>query len=213
MNDWKGDTVVIIASGPSLTEAQCEYVRDWRESGGGKVIAINTTHRRAPWADVLYACDGGWWKYHNAEVRRTFKGELWTQDEAAAKAYGLHCIRSVRGVGLSRDLKEVYQGGGIRGAGNSGYQAINLAYHWGVKRIVLLGYDMKLGDHGLKNWHEPHVLTVVSPYESWVINYKPLAIDLGTEVEVVNATADTALTCFRRDTIERALGARTVLAA
>lgn len=212
MNDWQG-TVVILASGPSLTEAQCEHVRDWHQSGGGRVIAINHTHRRAPWADVLYACDGSWWRYHYAEVRRVFKGQLWTQDAHAAKTYNIHHIVSERGVGLSRDPKVIYQGGGVRGAGNSGYQAMNLAFHWGVKRIVLLGYDMKICD-GKKNWHEPHVLATVSPYESWVRNYIPLAVDLDAEgVTVVNATPGTALDCFQKVRIEEALGARTVLAA
>jgi len=37
----------------------------------------------------------------------------------------------------------------------SGTSAINLAYHFGVKRIVLVGYDMRRVDKE-DNWHQEH---------------------------------------------------------
>lgn len=189
------NSVVILASGPSLTVEDCETVRQ----SGGKVIAINMTYQRAPWADVLYACDGHWWAHNITDVRKTFTGELWTQDETASKGYGLHYIKSVRGDGLSRDPEIIHQGF------NSGFQAINLAYHWGGRRIVLLGYDMAPSE-GKTHWHKPYANMIHTPYEKCIQEFARLAIDLKSEgVEVVNCTRRTALHCFPKGDLQTAL--------
>ncbi len=54
--DWSGETVVIVATGPSAAEAPLISVRD-----RAKIIAIKSSWRLAPWADMLYGCDKGWW--------------------------------------------------------------------------------------------------------------------------------------------------------
>ena len=56
---WPDATVVCIGSGPSLTAEDVDYCR-----GRAKVIAINNAYQLAPWSDVLYACDGAWWDWH-----------------------------------------------------------------------------------------------------------------------------------------------------
>lgn len=213
MNDWKGQTVVILASGPSLTPQQCEIAQKWHVSGGGKAIVINTTWESAPWADALYGC-AVWWKYNIDKVRKGFAGQLWTEGEAPAKQYGLNRIESRNGVGLSNDPGFVFRGGGNKGAGNSGYQAINLAYHWGVKRIVLLGFDMHKSEDGRKNHHRPHPLSIDSPYQHWVPNFTPLAADLrAAGIEVLNATPGSSLRCFSMIELAEVLRARPMLAA
>ena len=66
--DWlrayAGRAVVVIASGPSLTEDDCEAVR----KSGLPAFVVNTTFRRCPWADVLVAHDSKWWQTYGAEV-------------------------------------------------------------------------------------------------------------------------------------------------
>lgn len=92
----------------------------------------------------------------------------------------------------------------IHEGGNSGYQAINLAFHAGVRRIVLLGYDMQRTG-GRSHWFGDHPgrLNVASPYERWVRDFASIAADLEAEgVEVINASRETALECFRRAPIE-----------
>lgn len=195
-----GPTFVVIASGPSLTAEDCERVREWRARNGGKVIVVNTSYRMAPWADVLYACDAKWWDESIEAVRRETSAELWTQEAGAAKRYGLQRIKSRRADGLGRDV--VHQGG------NSGYQAINLAYLWGAKRIVLLGFDMQ-HTGGVSHWHGDHPWKkgVKPPVRNWVPRFSKLAEDLEREgVGVVNATRQTALKCFPVQALEIALG-------
>lgn len=195
-----GSTFVVIASGPSLTAQDCERVRQWREHGGGQVIVINTSYRLAPWADFLYACDAEWWDKNIAAVRQEAAAQLLTPSAVAAKRHGLRSIKSRRADGLG--LEVVHQGG------NSGYQAVNLAFLWGAKRILLLGFDMQ-HTGGASHWHGDHPWKkgVKPPVRNWVPRFARLAEDLAREgVEVVNCTRETALQCFVRQPLETALG-------
>src|SRR5690349_21512799 len=71
---WPNSEVAILASGPSMTPKIADLVADWKSKAGNrKVIAINTTFKLAPWADVLFACDLPWWNHYIEEVRKTFK--------------------------------------------------------------------------------------------------------------------------------------------
>lgn len=190
--EWKGATVVIIAGGPSLTVDQCSDVEVWRREPAPelrRVVAINTSFQRAPFADILYACDGAWWNIYHEQALATFPPyRCWTQDEQATKKYGLRFIRSESTRGLSR------RPGLIRQGKNSAYQAINLAYLAGARRFVLLGVDCK-GTH----WHGDHPpgLARVLPHKLWLAAFDDLARDLkGEGVEVVNCSPDSALRAF-----------------
>ena len=158
--------------------------------GRARVLVINDNYRLAPWADWLYACDYGWWKYH--APRTTHMRQRWTQDKDAAEQFGLVYIASAPKPGLSRDPQLIHQGC------NSGYQAINLAYHFGGDPIVLLGYDM--GATGDGHWFGEHAPEIESSFREFSIfreRFPPLAADLAAEgVRVVNCTAVTALSAF-----------------
>jgi hypothetical protein len=192
--DLRG-TVFILASGPSLTQAQCDAVR-----GKGKTIAINTTFALAPWADVLYACDGRWWDEYIERVREECTGEFWTQDVNAAKKYGLKLIASASSPGLGKG-KFIHQGA------NGGYQAVNLAYLGGAKTIILLGFDMK-ATGGKKHHHgdHPSPMNTTLPYARWCAAFEQMAKDLKAEgVSVVNATPNSALKWFPKAALNELL--------
>lgn len=189
---WEGQTVCIIASGPSLTQ---EQINEAKRQENWRFIAINDAHRLAPFADVLYACDGKWWDMYHSDLQ--FEGEKWTQDLRAKRKYGLNWVFGKRAAGLG--YASVHFGA------NSGYQAINLAFLWGAKRIVLLGFDCK-STGGQHHWfgQHPKGLTQIQPYELWLSNFKQLARDLkNAGVEVINCSPGTALTCFRQASIEK----------
>lgn len=188
---------VICASGPSMASVDLGLLRRFRS---WRVLVVNCTHRLVPWADALYAGDLQWWeRYH--EQTRDFGGEKWTWSEMAAVRYGLNRARLSGGHGLCRNRLEVHSGG------NSGYQAVNLAYHFGARRIVLLGFDMhrKAGGH----WHGEHEGMLSAPATHipvWRQAFNRLAFDLRAEgVRVVNATDGTALECFPRMPLAEAL--------
>jgi hypothetical protein len=149
---------------------------------------------------VLYACDPPWWDRNIEAARRVFRGELWTLENGAVKKHGLNGAKGDAKQGLGRDVVHL--------GGNSGYQAINLAFLWGARRIVLLGFDMQ-HTGGKGHWHGDHPgkKGVKPPVRNWVPRFTRLAEDLAAEgVEVVNATRETALRCFPLVPLETALG-------
>lgn len=182
--DWAGKTCVIAASGPSLAVEQLAAIPD-----SAKLIVTNTTFRLASFADVVFGVDFLWWKTYYQEVARAgLADKCWTCDQAAVERYHIRYIRNIARDGLGkRDLCT---------QGNSGMAAINLAYLFGARRIILLGFDFKLGSNGEKHWHEDHPAPLVqkSQFEEWQHKGRKLANDLMDEgCEVTNCTPGTAL--------------------
>jgi hypothetical protein len=188
---------VICASGPSMLRVDLAMLRRFRS---WRVMVINNTWELIPWADVLYAGDGQWWERYGDEAAG-FRGEKWTSDAHAAVRRSLHWIRYRSGTGLCRESSCVHSGG------NSGYRGINLAYHFGARRIVLLGFDMHRREGG--HWHGEHDGMLSAPESHiavWRREFDALAFDLKAEgVRVVNATEGTALTCFPQASLVEAL--------
>lgn len=96
---------------------------------------------------------------------------------------------------------------------NSGQRAIQLAAHLGAERVILLGYDCTLANGA--HWHGRHPATMHNPVPHevgrWHSDFSSLAGAL-PDVEIINASRETALTCFKRLPFEAALYAwKTVL--
>jgi hypothetical protein len=188
---WPDSTIVCVASGPSLTVEDVEFVR-----GKARVIAVNTSYRMAPWADVLYACDARWWKWHKGVPE--FEGLKFTLTSPVWQ--GVRLLKNTGAAGL--EVKPH----AIRNGRNSGYQAINVAFHLGAKRILLLGYDMQRGPGGKSHWHGEHPMVQRSPFSSFVQMFDTIVDPLKKHgVEVINCSRETALKCFPRMTITEAL--------
>jgi hypothetical protein len=203
------ERVICIASGPSFDEAQAQRAARAQREAGWRVIVVSDNWRRVPSADAIYSADAKWWRLYHEEVRRSFAGEKWTQirdgiakDKQEAEKFGLFYVRTVRGCGLAREP------GTIRRGGNSGHQAIELAYLFSARLIVLIGYDMCLGPNGEAHWFgdHPKPLTQADDPSVWIPGFEILARDLAAAgVHVINASADTALRCFERSSLEEAL--------
>lgn len=196
------DTVICIASGPSLTQEDVDYCR-----GKGRVFVVNDNYLKAPWADVLYAADGpassaDWWAHHLEKIKQIFTGACWTVDFSAAKNYGLNHIAMTNDVWSNVP-------GVIATGGNSGFQAINLAAvhpdHPPPARIILLGYDMGVAADGRKHWFGDHPggLNRTSNYEKWRDNFRKAVPHM--RIPVINCSRETALDCFPREKLEDVL--------
>lgn len=194
----KGGTILCVASGPSLTAEDVEFAR----SRVNASIAINSSYKMAPWAHIVYAADFTWWKANISAVRAAgLSAELWTVSLQSARAFKLRFIQPERKPGLSRDPSRVRTGM------HSGYSSINLAFHLGARRILLLGYDMQRTD-GKSHWHGDHLAPCHNgmDFQAALERMPRLAVDLRSEgVEVINCSRQTALTCFPRATIQEVL--------
>ena len=185
---WHGKTVVCIASGPSLTAADCELVRQ----AALPAIVTNTSVRLAPWAEVLMGFDGAWWSKHAAELQ-DFKGQRVSCSNIAAKLG-------------AQNLQDVL---GFRGFGNSGTAAISLAVLGRAARVVLLGFDCQ-HTGGQTHWHGDHPpgLGNAKGVALWPAKFDKAAQYAAKHgVAVVNASRATALTCFPRVALEDELAA------
>lgn len=194
----RAGAVVVIAGGPSLTPAQVDLCR-----GRARVIAVKEAARLAPWAETLYFCDEYWFNEHKDEVKK-FKGTVATLDHPALKAQvpNLVSYRNDGGSGLCE------QPDGLRTGSNSGYQAINLAFHMGAKWILLLGLDMKKSPAGRQHWHDrTRPAPPIALYQEVMLpKFATLVEPLARHgVEVVNCSPDSLIDCFRKLPIEEAL--------
>jgi hypothetical protein len=176
---------VCIATGASLTQDQVDYVR-----GKAKVYVVSDAYRLAPWADVLYSCDFQWWNYHKPE----FAGEKWTISDRAASEFGINHITQ-GDIEFSLDKSKLGTGG------NSGFQAINLAYLQGATKIILLGFDYK--DHGHFFGDHPSPLSRGSDYARWLGNINDAAKII--PITVINCSPGSAIKCFPQMDIRDAL--------
>lgn len=182
--------VACVAPGPSLTRSTCD-----RLAGRCRVLAVSNAYQLTPWADWLYSCDQRWWDVFAANVATDFQGECWTQSSVAAERYGLNHVTlspmAERHKGLST------MPGVINGGYTSGYQAVNLALHFGATRILLVGYDMRpidgrqhyFGEYQQKN------LAVSRNWDKWAAVYNTIhPPDYG--LEIINCTPGSAIRAF-----------------
>jgi hypothetical protein len=202
--DWAGETVAILASGPSMTLEQAEAVK-----GRCRVIAVNNQGidteadgkvipAFAPWADVLYAADSKWWAANKpqalafAGLKVTIRGSIVPEIEFLLQSH--ERIFDPRPTHLAT-------------GGNSGYQAVHLAVHFGAARIVLLGFDMQATGNR-RHWfgNHPKHLNTIQNFGAWVQAFDRLAPVLADRgVDVVNCTPTSALKCFRVDRLAAVL--------
>lgn len=178
---WRRETAVCIASGPSLTEEDCRLVRDTEFP----VIAVNSSWRRAPFANVIFALDEAWWRHNALEI--TSNAERWTASPTAVEQHP--------------ELRLMIQ---RSRANNSGALAIELADQLGAARVLLLGYDcsVKNGSH----WHGSHAKTRnpdASDTQRWFAEFESVASVV--QAHVVNCSQYTELTCFSRSTLSSAI--------
>lgn len=190
---WRGQTAVVMGTGPSLTPDVVACVR-----GRARVIAVNDAYRLAPWAEVLYAADWEWWKHHWDDVRK-FRG--------LKVSIGFQCPY--------KEVLAVADGGydgfddrptHVRSGRNSGYQAVHLAAHLGAHTVLLCGFDMRKNKHAHFFGDHPPELRNESLYDSFIQHFTRAAQEYERRgIRVINCTPGSALKCFPFSTLEGAL--------
>lgn len=194
--DWVGQTCAIIASGPSAKKAGVHLLQ-----GKMRCIAIKENVNLAPWADVVYGCDRWWWEWRKGLPE--YKGIKIAYDRTLAGKYP--DIQFIDIVKTADRL--VLDSPGVTGSGgNSGFQALNIAVSAGVKRIILIGFDMtdRSGVHwyGRNRAHGSNNPTEDN-FRRWRAAFKNASAQLHElGIEVSNASQDSVLTCFKKQSVE-----------
>jgi hypothetical protein len=186
---WNGETVVCMASGPSMTKEDAEYC-----NGKARVITVNTTYKLAPWADIHYSSDHDWWNIHLPEVRSSCSGELWTGHHEPISPDMHYCPyhKPIKGISNKPGI--------ISWGGNSGFCAVGLAVQFGAGKIIMLGYDM-INTPDKEHWHGQHEEPIRKGFNfpKWIYHFSCAYNDfVKLGIEVVNCSRETALPLYRR---------------
>lgn len=174
--DWSDRPVVIVASGPSAAGVDLEPAR-----GKARIIALNSSVRLCPWADMVYGCDASWWLHENG--LSDFKGLKIAGEARATQSY--QDIRTVKVI-AHIDTLVWDQPGCIGSGGNSGFQSINLAVLFGARKLILVGYDMQI-DGGL-HWHGKHPAGLNNPTAKNVPRWRRAIDGVQPELERLGVT-------------------------
>ena len=193
---WKDETVFIIGGGPSLKNFDFNLLKD------KKTIAINKAILYHPTSDIMFWSDKEIYKWFKPYIDK-FKGKKYTiypfTNDWVNKE--IKILKSSGKDGLKLDP------GAVTDGNSSGYAAINLAYHLGVSRIVLLGFDMG-NIKGENHFHEVYFGLEVKKekYVEWGESFTSLAHSLEERgIEVINASPNSALKVFKKLPLEKAL--------
>lgn len=190
--------VFIVAGGPSLKNF------DWGKLANKDVIAINRAYEVLPTANYIYFADYDFF-YNHEEGLTQHLGKIIT-------GYGQQYCKSK----IEHPLVENYTLTGangldttpkcIRHGRNSGYAAINVAYHLGYKTIYLLGYDMQR-TNGQTHWHDGHRrIDPASIYDTMLTHYGTLVEPLkNLNINVYNTSKESRLKMFPYVPLEQAL--------
>lgn len=193
---WSGKTVVVAASGPSLTAEDLEYVR----TRVAAVVVVNSTWKLAPWADLLFAIDERWWT-HAEPLPGQFTGLKVCSDQRVRRS-------DVKTILALKPERPCFRRDFVYRGTNSGFQAVNLAICMGAARVILLGFDMQsMG--GQAHHHGDHPRPLNNPseqlFDGWIKEFDAAAQDVEPGVEIINASRETALRCFPRAKLEDVL--------
>ncbi|ULK98854.1 hypothetical protein [Bradyrhizobium sp. I71] len=159
--------------------------------------------RLCPWADVVYGCDGPWWRARKGLP--DFAGIKLAHDSSVCAAF-----KDVHKIEVADDDRLRFDVPGLVGSGgNSGFQALNLAVQFGARRVLLIGFDMHVGDgvhwYGRNTWsgaNNPGMKHLMRWRDAFTTQAAKLQ-RMG--VEVINASPDSALRCFEIASIETAM--------
>jgi hypothetical protein len=144
--EWEGETVFIVAGGPSVLGQDLETLR------GRRVIVINSSVYAVPWADFLYFGDFRWWhEPENQAAVASFAGRVVTISRMVSDKKVLVC-RKVNPPGLAFEHDSLMQ------KWTSLTAATNLAAHLigPGSTIVWLGADGRHAVDGRTHHHKPH---------------------------------------------------------
>lgn len=202
--DWEGKSVAIVASGPTAKNAGVDLLR-----GRMRVMAINESWQLCPWADILYGCDPNWWNLRHGV--REFNGLKISRERDEKDLAWSALPADVRRIKVARysDRLMLDEIGVIGAGGNSGFQCLNLAVQFGAKRILLIGYDMRV-DRG-EHWHPRHPMPLSNPHPNDNLIRWRRAIDgasgmlCSLGIRTINCSMESALTGYPKMTVEAAM--------
>lgn len=221
---WDGDECWVVGGGLSaarqfgvpedIIDGVCsqkmlptEYSKYFEPIHNKHVIGVNNAYLIGDWIDVLFFGDCSWHLVHRTRLHKWPGIKITCCPRFASKRK-----EDSEGIKfLSKDTGKKHGLTSIRTKvswnHNSGAAAINVAAHFGAKRIILLGFDMStavVGDKKVSHWHGSHSFpdrplpsSLAKTYERHKRGFPVIAEDakkLG--VEIINTNPNSTITDF-----------------
>ena len=196
---------IIIGTGPSLTNEQLNKVSHLRRFGANRAFEFDL--------DVIHGCNYQFWDHYWQDIKRYNCHKWTTRPELKGKYEGLSYIKEkwIDGLSTNPDYIAAHHG--------TGPQVLNLAYHYGCKVMLLIGWDMRFpGKISDKEYTgKRHYF---GEYESAMQHWPRTESngDLGGliremetikpekyGIEIINCTPDSAMTCFPMMDLDEAI--------
>lgn len=178
---FKGETAVVLGSGPSLTAQDVAAVQHLRR------VAVNTTWELDPLCDVLFAGDNKWWCQNGDRVNSPARRVSLSYN--AENVYGATRFKS-------KVAKNGY---------NSGCVAIEYALRQGASKVLLLGFDCSV-KHGVHH-HGKHPKSPnpdAHKCQLWMKQFDRIK-KFYPSATIINCSRYTELETFEKSTLEDAL--------
>lgn len=170
------------------------------------VIGINMAFKLGDWIDIIFFGDSGFF-LKNQHALAAYNGiKVSCHHEVNSLKYQTDNIKYLpktrnKNHGISDNP------GFVTWNGNSGAAAISIAANAGAKRIILLGFDMKLTDER-SHWHREYVSPDSKdgrrtnqhlPFHKHLPGFPTIAADAEKRgIEILNASPDSAIPHFKK---------------
>ena len=216
---WDGGDVWIIGGGPSVSRqfevpdkvvqevmagtlppsAYSSYMSFLHDK---HVIGVNVAYMIGDWIDMVFFGDKGFFLAHQQRLA-DFPGMKVSCEPTTDKVDWVKFVTrdTKHSRGISGNPKMVSWNN------NSGAAAINVAVHTGAKRIILLGFDMKLNGSNNQHWHDVYKRGVITgekrmrnlPFDRHRRGFPVIAQDAQKMgVEILNCNLDSRIECFSK---------------
>jgi hypothetical protein len=194
--EWPGETVFILAGGPSLRGFDANVLR-----GRGRIVAIKESALLAPFADVLLFVDGPWYYRERALIDAFAGAVVTTATNAALSRCKLMRRGDAEGLAAARDT--------LNFSCTTVQAALNFVAHTGAGRGVLLGLDAGYHPGGPARHHDRNpVPPPAGAFDRQAAALATLVAPLRERgVEILNATPGSRLTLWPRIDLNDVLSA------
>jgi len=199
------DVVKGVMEGTSHPSVYSSYMKSIHDK---HVIGINVAYLIGDWIDMVFFGDVGFLLKHLNGLAR-FPGLKVSCHPQADKYNWIKYVP--RDNHHPRGISD--HPGRASWNGNSGAAAISVAANAGAKRIILLGFDMKLSDQKKQHWHTLYGKKekkpgkpVHLPFDRHLRGFGEIAKDAKRRgIEIINCCPDSAITQFPKCTLKELL--------
>ena len=217
---WENETAYILGGGASIISQfgiPADIVKQVRNGNlpmsvyalymeklfDKKVIGINAAYQLGSWIDYIYFMDKDYMLSERENLAK-FPNPVISALEYSETEDWCHTIKGITKEGICTIPNTISYNW------SSGAAAINLAYQLGAKKIVLLGFDMKL-TRGKQHFHKggkgynpiSNIDKVFARHLGAFEHIKNDADKLG--IEIINASPKSAIKEFKRVTLKSVL--------